>query len=204
MNQTLRHVALSLAVLLVIGGGWYAFHIMEQGKASQPPPQDPLVVAQASNLLGLSPQAATAAGVAAAAPFSNLYRNATYGFSFRYPGNLKIGEYTPQGGDTTTILAQNVSQHIGFQIYITPFSDSDTDITAGRIAHDLPNLAISDAQVAQIGASSRGLAFLTKDPSFGESRQVWIVYQRHLYQISTYSSQDVLLQKVLATWVFGR
>ncbi|MHB1162906.1 MAG: hypothetical protein ACYCZZ_00020 [Minisyncoccota bacterium] len=207
MNLVSRYVAISLVMLLVIGGAWYALHLKRgqvKADAPLPSPQGLSFAAEAANSSGLSPAAAAAAGVAAAAPFQNEYRNTTYGFSFKYPKGLSLGEYTPQENPVTTILVQNISQHIGFQIYITPWTNPDTIITAASIKHDLPGIVVRDAQVAQIGASSPGVAFLTKDPTFGESRQVWVVYEKHLYQISTYSSQDALLQKVLTTWVFTK
>lgn len=209
MNQSIRYTFISLFILFVLGGGWYLLH-QQGGKAVDTTQaeqvlsvQDQLIAAQAANSAGLSPQAAAAASSTAAAPFPHLYTNAEYGFSFRYPDALHIGGNMTSSDGVTTILVQDAVQHIGFQIYITPFTDSDPVITAARIAQSLPDLVIRDAQAVQVG-DSQGLSFLTKDASFGESRQVWVVYKGNLYQISTYDAQGALLEKVLATWIFGK
>ena len=209
MNLSLRYTLISLLIVLALGGGWYVLHgtgDLSLGGTQAPsaaPALDPLLAAQAANSAGLSQAAAVAASTTASETFPNVYKNTNYGFSFRYPSTLKVGESTA-GDGATTILAQDVAEHIGFQVYITPFTDPDPVITAARVAESIPNLTIEEAQQAQLSGSSEGVTFLTKDPSFGESRQVWVVYKQHLYQISTYSSQDALLRKVLATWVFGK
>ena len=209
MNLSLRYTLISLLIVLALGGGWYVLHgkgVLSLGGTQAPsaaPALDPLLAAQAANSAGLSQAAAVAASTTASETFPNVYQNTTYGFSFHYPSTLKVGESTA-GDGATTILAQDVAEHIGFQVYITPFTDPDPVITAARVAESLPNLTIEAAQQAQLSSSSEGVTFLTKDPSFGESRQVWVVYKQHLYQISTYSSQDALLKKVLATWVFAK
>ena len=209
MNHSLRYTLISLLIVLALSGGWYVLHdkgvLLAGGQVAQTPPaEDPLLAAQAANSAGLSQAAALAASTTAEATFPNVYKNATYGFSFRYPNTLKVGESTSVSSGATTILAQDVAQHIGFQIYITPFTDSDPVITAARVAGSIPNLDMRGVVRAQLSRSSEGVSFVSKDASFGESRQVWVVYKQHLYQISTYSSQDALLNKVLATWAFGK
>lgn len=209
MNQSTRYTFVSLLILLILGGGWYLLH-QQGGKAVDTTQavqvlsvQDQLIAAQAANSAGLSPQAAAAASSTAVAPFPHLYTNAEYGFSFRYPDALHVGGNMTSNDGVTTILVQDAVQHIGFQIYITPFTDPDPVITAARVAQSLPDLVMRDAQEVQVGGS-QGLSFLTKDASFGESRQVWIVHKSNLYQVSTYNAQSTLLEKVLATWVFGK
>lgn len=195
-----RYSIVLIVLALAAVGGWYVW----QGRTNLVLSADPLVAAQAANSEGLSPQAAAAAQASAAQEFPNTYTNNAYGFSFNYPSNLKIGEQRAPGGRAVTILAQDVVQHLGFQVYITPFADPDSVITEARVVASLPDVVVSDAHEARLGPSSPGLAFLTNDSAFGKSRQVWVVYQQHLYQISSYSSQDALLQKVLSTWIFTK
>ncbi|MBI5405795.1 hypothetical protein HY972_02055 [Candidatus Kaiserbacteria bacterium] len=202
MTHTLRYTTFSLLALALLGGGWYFFR--SQGRTSGGNAPLPYSPAASQTGGGGDSSQATSVAEAAVAPLVNLYRNVAYGFSFKYPDGLKVGGAPSPDGSATTILVQDIAAHIGFQIYITPFADPDTTITAARVARDLPALAMRGAEIAQVGASSPGLAFLAEDPSFGESRQIWFVYKKHLYQVSAKSSQDALLQRVLATWEFGR
>lgn len=217
MNSSLRNTFIAIFTLLAIGCGWYVLQRRENvptdtGATLQSPPSstssstqdDPLSAAQVANSAGLGEAAREAASATASEAFQGVYSNAQYGFSFHYPSTLTIGETTSPDDGATTILVQDVAQHIGFQIYITPFTDSDSVITADRVQQSLPDLVIQDAHPITLGGSSAGLSFLTHDASFGESRQVWVVHAGNLYQVSTYRSQDVLLEKVLASWVFAK
>lgn len=123
------------------------------------------------------------------------------GFVFEYPGNLSIGRFDERGGET--IVVQNASERVGFQVHIVPF-DEAIDITPERIRADLPELEVRDPQPVQLSGSARqGLAFLSNNESFGgNSREVWFTFGGHLYQISTYASLDPLLKHVLASWEF--
>jgi len=213
MNPSFRNTLIALFILLIIGGGWYVVmlqrekiatekQVLDEMFADTSAASDSIVAAKEANSAGLSPEAAVVASTAAEASFSKVYTNTQYGFSFQYPETLTIGDTTAPTDEATTILAQDVTSHVGFQIYITPFTDSDPVITADRVQQSLPDVVMQEAQPVQVSGSNQGLSFLTKDASFGESRQVWFVYNGNLYQISTYSSQSVLLEKILTTWIF--
>ena len=202
MSQSTRYVLISLLVLLVAAGGFYALHFFPRKPSAAAMAQDAIVAAEQANSAGLSPAAATAASTTAAASFPNTYKDATYGFSFKYPSTLKVSSSVSQsGGDT--VLAQDAAQHVGFQVYITPYTGADTAVTAARVEHDLPNINVRNPQQIEIAGSVPALSFLATDPSFGDSRQVWFIYKGNLYQASTYSSQGTLLEKVLSTWAFS-
>lgn len=209
MHRTSRQVVASLVILALVGGAlwwWLGRH-----PATTPAPlslAEQIDAARQANEGGLSPEAAAAASQTAAAPFTHTYENTSYGFSFGYPDSLKAGSFTDPNTGATTITAQDATAHVGFQITVTPWGGSDA-ITAAQVQSDLPDIALRAPQQVVVGGVS-ALSFLASDPNFGDSRQVWFVYpkqgrgaQRYLYQISTYSSQDALLQKILATWKWG-
>lgn len=213
MKPNLRNILSISLIVLAIGGGWYVVRTVGndgeggQGDGTQatesPAPTDPIEAAQEANSAGLSPEAAAVADATADTTFTGVYTNAQYGFSFRYPETLTVGEIESPTDEVTTIVAQDATSHIGFQIHITPFIDPDPIITTERIQQSLPDIDMGDAHQMVVGGNDGGISFLTKDASFGESRQVWVVDRSSLYQISTYGSQSVLLEKILTTWEFG-
>lgn len=166
-------------------------------------PQNSIALALQANSAGLSTTTATAANAVANQVFSQTYTNMSLGFSFKYPAGLKAGTETSQSTGSVTVLVQNPSTHLGFQLYITPYSGSSASVTAAHVAQDLPNIDMRDAQGVVI-AGAPGVTFLATDPNFGNSRQVWFVHKGYLYQASTYSSQGSLLGKVLSAWAFSK
>ena len=108
------------------------------------------------------------------------------------------------GESGEAILVQNYDTGIGVQILTTP-SGKDADITAGMIREDIPGIRIEDVQVVEIGSNRKGVAFLSNNPEFGgRSRDVWFMYKKELYQITTYANQDAFLKGLFGTWKFFR
>lgn len=198
MNATSRYFVISLAVLVILGGVYLLwFHSTTKGIHNSVHLTFAQEVAQAeqSNAAGLSTTTAAVAAQTVAQPFAQTYTDPTYGFSFGYPTSLKVG--AANSGSGTTILAQNASAHIGFQVYITPWQGEA--VTASAVEQSLPQIGMHDVQNLKIDGAP-ALAFTATDPNFGDSVQVWFTYKNYLYQVSTYASQLSLLQKVLGTW----
>ena len=127
-------------------------------------------------------------------------------FSFNYPAQFNVSTTPSETGEA--ILVRNLDTNIGVQILITPFGE-DTDITADMIRRDIPNMQIESVQEVEIGSARKGVAFLSDNPNFGlpaqaggSSRDVWFVYKKELYQITTYAEQDEFLKGLFGTWKF--
>ncbi len=166
---------------------------------------DEIAATNEATAAGRTPDAAAAASRYAAAPFTHTYINPTYGFSFQYPDGLAIGEWTDpsQEGDATTILVQNIDEHLFFQIYITPWGDPQTPLTAALIEELAPQLQVHDARPITVGGVD-GILFSAQAPNQGDSVQVLFVHDGALYQIGTDATQLPLLYKVLASWTFTK
>ena len=203
MNATSRNFAISLAAIALLGGAAYVlwFHSVKTAPHKDVTLTFAQEVAQAeqSNAAGLSSTTAAVAQQTAAQSFAQTYADPTYGFSFGYPSSLKVG--AADSGNGTTILVQNASSHVGFQVYITPWQGGA--VTASAVQQSLPQIAMHDTQNLAVGGVA-ALAFAAADPNFGDSVQVWFTYKGNLYQISTYAAQLPLLQKVLTTWAFSK
>ena len=168
-------------------------------------PADEIAATNEATAAGRTPEAAAAASRYAVAPFTHTYTNPAYGFSFPYPDGLTIGEWTDptQEGDATTVLIQNVQENVFFQVYITPWGDPETPLTAALIEELAPQLQLHDARPITVGGVD-GILFSAQAPNQGDSVQVLFVHDGALYQIDTYAAQLPLLSKVLATWIFAK
>jgi hypothetical protein len=181
-----------LVIALVVGGVWYAGSKIGVFAPTAAIPTDD---AQKQSL----------AQEFNAVPLTEKYQNAQYGFSFNYPKGFEMNSFNEdvEGDTVTTVLAQDPSKTIGFQIYVSPFDDSDPNITPERIKQDIPDIQVTDQQEVRLGNSSKGLAFMSAESNGGTPhREVWFVFNKNLYQITASVAADKILQSVLNTWKF--
>ncbi len=123
------------------------------------------------------------------------------GFSFSFPAGF-IASRLPKTEGGETIVVQDTKRQAGFQIHLEPYEDSDANITAERLARDIPDMIVKEPREILIGtggASGKGLAFIAGDSG---TREVWFIFRGVLYQITAPLSNDTLLQRVLGTWKF--
>ena len=149
---------------------------------------------------GVLPEAGEIGEAIEVPALSEKYQNDRYRFSLYYPFGFQVGEFK-ETDDYTTIVIQNIEKRLGIQIYISS-PEENIILSKSRIEQDIPDMTVEDPQPLQIGNSDNGIAFLSKNPSFGESREVWFMFKGNLYQVSTYISLDPLLQAILNTWEF--
>src|SRR3989344_9267818 len=67
------------------------------------------------------------------------FRHESAGFSFSYPDGFSVSRL-PQTEGGETIVVQDTKRTAGFQIHLEPYDDPDTDITAERLARDIPGI----------------------------------------------------------------
>lgn len=134
-------------------------------------------------------------------PMEGDYRNETYKFSLTMPEGFSTAEL-PNDDTGDAIVLQDAGGN-GIQIYITPLDDDRKILTAADIRRDIPDMQVENVQEVEIGRDHRGVAFLSDNEAFGgASREVWFVFHGNLYQISTYTHLDPLLQAMFGTWKF--
>ena len=150
---------------------------------------------------------------------SQTYQDSTYRFSVNYPAGYTVQSVDdPDAGGTTILIQQNqgatLGQTGGIQIFVSPWSDSDTSITPDRIEQDIPDMTVNNPQEVDMAVNQgstlgdgqsvgKGLAFESNNAAFGgASREVWFVFNGNLYQISTYLQYNDLLKAMLGTWKF--
>lgn len=136
------------------------------------------------------------------APLTQKYTNDKLRFTFNYPEVYTVREVASEIG--TSVLIEDEVSGKGVQIYVTPYTDSDTTITQKRVENEVGDMSVIDPQPIVLGAGEgEGLAFKSDNQDFGgASREAWFIVGGHLYQISTYAEYDEFLKAVFATWNF--
>ena len=130
------------------------------------------------------------------------YNDVENEFSFKFPEGYATSSFPADNGGRTLVV-QKPNENIGFQIVITPFDEPDSSISKERIIKEIPDMEVLEPQEVAVGGGKDGLAFVSKNPFFGVSREVWFMFKGNLYQLSTYLSQEKLLQAILETWKFN-
>ena len=155
----------------------------------------------------------------ASANLTEEYVSPDYGFSFKYPKGFNATELDDDSGDTVLVqksasdpradqrptpLDQDLTGQVsGFQVYITPFDEAEP-LTGARILQDLPPSEVIDPKDVLIGEGKaiNAVIFLSTNPSFGKTREVWFIREGFLYQVTTYEGQDNLIGPILETFRF--
>lgn len=133
------------------------------------------------------------------AKFSNEYSDDQFKFSLRYPDGMKTS-VVEEGDGARTILVQNETAKKGFQVFVAPYDETEP-LTKERILQDLPDLHMEGVQTANIDGA-HAVAFVTNDPSFGRTREVWFSRGGFLYQVTSRIEFDRELAEVMGTWRF--
>lgn len=147
---------------------------------------------------------------------TEIYSNEKYNFSFKYPSGYKVTMFPdPQDDAADIILVQQDTvsgesssglDSSGFQLRVSPIDEDINFLSVERIKKDLPDFVIKDPQEVILGDEARagkGVAFKSDSQDFGgESREVWFIFNKNLYQIRTYLTYDNLVQAVLSSWEF--
>lgn len=127
----------------------------------------------------------------------NSYVHESPNFTFVVPEGHNVGTFEEGGGQS--VVVQNTATGLGFQIFVSAFDEDIQTLTPERIKQDVPNIIMERPQQVSVQGNT-GLAFVSQNPAFGKSREVWFVHSGYLYQMSTYVENEALLLKVLGTF----
>lgn len=137
------------------------------------------------------------------ADLSNTYNDPIYHFSLNYPAGLKVSTFPNADGAGDYVLIADNKTGIGMQIFISPFDEPASALTADRIKKDAPSLAVINPQPLSGKELGSGISFLDGDDTKA-NRQVWFVAGGNLYQITAPKGFDATLGKILATMKMGK
>lgn len=145
---------------------------------------------------GISFTPVTSSSTTPIALSSTRYQEALVPFSFELPKDFKVRIIKETEG--IAYVVADAEQKNGFQIYTRTFDEPNAKITEARIKRDISNIVMTHVQKISV-EKTEGVSFIGSDTN---TREIWFVYGGLLYQINAPVQQEVLLQKVLATWQF--
>lgn len=126
------------------------------------------------------------------------YYNERYGFSFALPLGT-VAHERKEGPESATVRIEDVKEGRGLQVFITPYHEET--ISAERFALDVPS-GVRTAEEHVLLFGTPAVAFISEDARLGPLREVWVLRNGYLYEISTLLGDEVWLQEVLLTWKF--
>jgi hypothetical protein len=116
------------------------------------------------------------------------YRNEKYRFSLEYPQALTVNEYA-EAGDAITVTFEDDTGELGFQVFVTPYSNSQ--ITPERFRIDQPSGVFAEPTDIVVDGV-RATMFFGKNSVMGDTREAWFIYPgpgqgaaSHLYEVET-------------------
>jgi len=127
------------------------------------------------------------------------YENVAYHFSLDFPGDLTWHEYHENGGALTVTFHKEDDSNGGFQIYITPYTD--TQVTAARFRLDEPS-GVKLSPTAVVIDGTPASMFFSTNAIMGDTREVWFIKNGFLYEVTTYKELDSWLAGIMQTWKF--
>ncbi|MDB5195409.1 MAG: hypothetical protein JWO84_593 [Parcubacteria group bacterium] len=127
------------------------------------------------------------------------YANTKFHLSLLYPDNLAVNEFSETSGALTVTFKKEDGSNGGFQIYATPYSD--TQITSARFKLDEPSGVMKNPTPIVIDGVPASMFFST-NPIMGDTREVWFIRNGFLYEVTTYKELDAWLSSIMQTWKF--
>jgi len=128
------------------------------------------------------------------------YENKKYGFSYYRSPQATIKEFD-EGGGAMTIVQENIKNVRGLQIFIIPYKEKT--ISEERFRLDVPSGVRKNVEKTFIGLPQvEAVTFNSYDEFLGETREVWFIYNGHLYEITTFKGVGDWFAPLLQTWRF--
>ncbi len=126
------------------------------------------------------------------------YRSERYGFSFFYEKEARVREFD-EGEGATSITVEDEKRGHALQIYVLPYAEST--ISEERFRKDLPSGKRTEEEMIQIYGVP-AVAFKSEVSVLGPTREVWLIRNGYLYEISVPLSMEGWLQGLLPTFRF--
>ena len=193
---------LLICIVFVCAAGAVFWFILVRAKSSPLQGISPTAQSAASSLSAASPDAAPLA--TSSPPTEQVsadtrrYQNTQFHFSLIYPSELQVEEDKEQGG-ALTVTFQNADMSDGFEVYITPYAQSQ--VTQARFQADEPSGVMTDP-TAIVVAGTPATMFFGNNTLMGDTREVWFIHNGFLYEVATYKNLDSWLSNIMSTWKF--
>jgi hypothetical protein len=104
-----------------------------------------------------------------------------------------------EGKGAMTITVQDEANVRGLQIFILPY-EGDT-ISEERFRADVPSGTRENVEPAMLGGVE-AVTFTSQDPFLGKTREIWLIHDGHLFEITTFRGTSDWFLPILQTWKF--
>src|SRR3989338_149335 len=129
-----------------------------------------------------------------------IYRHTPVGLEFTYPSEFRVSAMEEEDVDVILVQGEGVSSVV--QIVITP-SDDPGPITPPLIEESVPEILINNPIQIMLSNEINALSFLSNNEAFnGASFEVWFYFAGHVYQLSTYLTNKLLAESIVASFSF--
>lgn len=127
------------------------------------------------------------------------YRSVRYGFSLFYPEAMGVTEQD-EGQGAMTVTFEDAASRQGFQIFIVPYND--TAISDERFLQDVPSGVRENVNSMSLDGVA-AVMFDSTDEFVGETREVWLIANSHLYELTTMRPHGAWFDDALLSWEFA-
>jgi len=128
------------------------------------------------------------------------YTHPDYGFTLKYPGGYTLGRFPEGEGEVVLIQGKNSGE--GFQIFISPYNETE-EFSKEVILKADPKMKIENDKTVSLGAE--GISALSFDSSgdTGATNEVWFVVDGNLYQATSFKQYGEEMERVLGSIRFN-
>jgi|GEM_PF-1655513 len=132
------------------------------------------------------------------ATHTETYRNERYGFEYRHTPQARVTEYD-EGQGAMTIVHENVEKVRGMQIFILPYAEAT--ISEERFRADVPSGVRENVENTTLDGIP-AVTFNSFDLSIGETREIWVIHNGFLYEITTMRGVGQWFSPIIQSWRF--
>jgi hypothetical protein len=196
----MKNTLLVIAFVLVVGAiGLYVAWTSTSGISSQVPTEVSGEIVASSSVSESAISAEVISGSAPRAPgYDVLYKNDRFGFSFYHTAQGKVSEYD-EGQGAMTVVLENDTGVRGLQVFIVPYTEST--ISEDRFRADVPSGVRENVEDAKLDGV-RAVTFTSRDQFLGDTREIWVIRNGYLYEITTLSGGGDWFTPIIQSWHF--
>lgn len=181
-------IAVAIAAVIFAGAGWWFVANVNVYKTNTAPTSGAVSTTSARVL---KPPREAPVGF-------HEYRNEHYRFALFYPSDLAVNLHD-EGTGASTITFQNTDSGKGFQIFILPYAAPQ--VSTERFKKDVPS-GVRKESVNVTVDGAFGTMFLSEQSLLGPTREIWVIHDGYLFEISTLKPLDSWLQSIMASFQF--
>lgn len=126
------------------------------------------------------------------------YENARFGFSFYHAPTSRVREID-EGGGAMTVVLENFERQRGIQVFIVPYAEAT--ISEERFLRDVPSGIRQNVENATVDGV-QAVTFNSFDQALGETREIWMIRNGFLYEITTFKGVGLWFNPFIQSWDF--